>query len=101
MRLGSRKREIIVDLSRSNSSYKMNTDKFLWQNNTLSLKTCTLPVLAKEYKELYGKYKVFPLLNKYGDHCFLFQNLTSLKVNSQLAKFGSKLMGSSISREFP
>ncbi len=46
-------------------------------------------------KELYGKYKVFLLLNEYRDPPFLFQNLSSLKVNSQLAKFGWKSMSSS------
>ncbi len=50
-------------------------------------------------KELYGKYKVFLLLNEYGDPPFLSQNLTFLKVNIQLAKFGWKSISSSISRE--
>ncbi len=40
-------------------------------------------------------------LNEYGDPPFLLQNLTSLKVNKQLAKFSWKSMSSTISRELP
>ncbi len=52
-------------------------------------------------KELCGKYKVFLLLSKYGNPLFLFQNLTSLKVNTKPAKFGWKSMSSFISQELP
>ena len=34
-------------------------------------------------KELWGKYKVFLLLNECGDPPFLFQNLSSLNVINQ------------------
>ncbi len=52
-------------------------------------------------KELCGTYKVFLLLNEYSDPTFLYQKLTSLKVNNQPAKFGWKSMTSSISHELP
>ena len=52
------------------------------------------------YKELCGKYKVFPLLNECGDPPLL-QNLSSLEVINQWPKFGWKSMFSSISGEWP
>ena len=39
------------------------------------------------YKELLCIYKVLLILNQYGDPPFLFQNLSSSKINNQEGNF--------------
>ena len=43
-------------------------------------------------------FKAFLLLNEYGDHHFVFQNINYFEKNNQWAKFEGKYMNSSISR---
>ncbi len=71
----------------------MKTDQFL------CLKTKAI-IAKKVYfgstrrgilKELYGIYKVFPLLNESGDPRFLFKNLSSLKLNKPVGEVWLKI----------